>query len=468
MACYVSSHGKIGTTIRDGLTAANSADPSFAAVAMEYRPEDAENKVRFFVFGEGGLSGKILYPPANTTDNAFYEFDTGKYLRISGQNAPGQPVPGVCLSCHGGTLNASTGVITDAHFLPFDTFALEFSNPSDRNQSTTNSAATKFNKLNTWVYRGELSAYPYATSTTAQVQIIDFLKGSYTPAPSTTPGSELAASAVMNDDYVDTRFTAELSTDADVTRAYKSVARPYCRGCHMAQNYEISFHDLAKACDPSKNMPHSETAAINLYRHHEFVQPIINKIAEFNSSTNCKKVFKLTNFESLYPSRDGLFSYFSSNGYLVPGPSSDSTFTASTSKIAKRSLRMTQSFGSSPLYFNSLPVGTPDKGQLLGLSFEYITPMAEDSISTSIGVVDSTSTNPNIPGYPFKLATDTFSPTSMASPWMSSQRTINPGGAMLEIDNILSEWDINTTSTIQRADYEDKSSGQLGLPTMSI
>ncbi|MEY4588563.1 MAG: hypothetical protein RL497_639 [Pseudomonadota bacterium] len=480
MACFVSSHGKIDGTMRDNLAALNST--SFAAVAMEYRPTAENNKVRFFVFDK---DGKILYPPGNTTEKAFYEFDTGKSLRISGQTAPGQPVPGVCLACHGGSLNKSTGLITGAHFLPFDTFALDFPNANDRSQIVLRDAqgnalaaqpaAVQFNKLNRWIYRAELHAYPYV-SNSAQSQIIDYLKGSYDylgEQPLTVPDSEIHPEAQMSDNYVDARFAPVLEEtglpDPVLEKAYKSVIRPYCRGCHIAGGNQLTPEDwkMAYACDPASGMPHSETASKNLYRHHAFVQPILNAIPAVKDDGDiCKKTFTLTDFEGRYPSRRDLFNY-TVGTKVGAGATTDTTLDPN---IAKRTLRVTGSNGNIPLYLKAIPVGGPDKGQLVSLSFEYVTPLAQDSISLfNGGVLNSATTNPLVPGTTFKVATDTaFGATSTYTANLKSLRTIVAGSKLVEVDNILSEWIPNTTSKIQRADFEDQTHGDFGIIGSSI
>ncbi|MES2676092.1 MAG: hypothetical protein V4660_17770 [Pseudomonadota bacterium] len=468
MACYVSSHGKIGGTMREGLAAVNAANnQSFAAVAMEYRPTEPENKVRFFVFGEGGDDGTILYPQGNTTDNAFYQFDTGRGLPMPGQNAPGQPVPGVCLACHGGTLDAATGTISNAHFLPFDTFSLDFVDQTDRNKATL-----QFNKLNAWVYRAELLANPYpapgTTQPTSQHQIIDFLKGSYLPAPGTAAGSEIAATAVMNDNYVDARFTPANSSAEDLSAyvsAYKSVVRPYCRGCHMAQTIALTPSRLSSACDPSNSMPHSETAHHNLYRHGDFVQPVLNRLPLIKNTTNCKSIFKLTDFEGLYPARSGFFRYnpISVNPVLVPG----TTTALVNNKISKRTLRLTKGTWL-PWHFSASEQSYNPIQGLKNASFEYALPTSSDTIHGT-ELLTSTSIKPSVPGSPFKVMSSVFDILTPAfETGMTSNRSILTGDQLAEVDNIMSEWNLNLSADIKQADFEDKTYGALGAPTLSI
>ncbi len=302
MACYVSNHGKIGAgheAAYQGLNCntredqektnkafcdaiANTPDDfskEFATVAMEYWPNDPLNKVRFFVFGSNSAidkeDGKLV------TD-----------LKIALDNGLGHAQPGLCLSCHGGKVTVGTKVVNnktvstisikDAHFLPFDTFSFEFETPEKRLAATP-----IFDKMNKLVHAAETSAFPAASSTVQNQQIVNFLKGSYKPKIED-------ANAKMVDTYTPSAFNGN---DKDRS-LYHTVVKPYCRGCHLASSFELKVDTVGTVCNPNDEMPHAEVTNANLLRHMEFVAYDMDRYA---NNTNCYTMPHLIDFQHAVP-----------------------------------------------------------------------------------------------------------------------------------------------------------------------
>jgi hypothetical protein len=260
MACYVSNHGKIGAgheaafqglncnTAQDKIAnTPNDFSKEFATVAMEYWPEAPKNKVRFFVFGAEADGGKLVTS-----------------LNIALDNGLGHEQPGLCLSCHGGEIktanSANTIDIQGAHFLPFDTFSFEFETPEKRLAATP-----IFDEMNKLVHAAEKATYE--ADVAENQQIFKFLTGSYTP-------NIEDANAKMVDTYTPPEFDPEKTEKITVNdkNLYHTVAKHYCRGCHLASSHILSPSDVKDTvCNPESDMPHAEVTHANLLRHMEFV-----------------------------------------------------------------------------------------------------------------------------------------------------------------------------------------------------
>lgn len=192
-ACYVTNYGTVadglddlanGTALNDAI---NHVNPG-ATVAMEWHQNAAanQNPVRFFVYG---ANGALL--SAVSLDS----------------NPVAQPVPGLCLACHGGTfIDPPNDLprVEGAQFLPFD-----------------------------------IDSFAYHPSLTKQDQLDAFedlnqLVKATVPVGSTT--RELidgwhAVPGVFNGDFVPAGWTGSKESEA----LYKYVFRPYCQMCHTSQ-----------------------------------------------------------------------------------------------------------------------------------------------------------------------------------------------------------------------------------------
>ncbi len=234
-ACYVTNYGVVddglddfhnGSALADAVAGTNPG----ATVAMEWHATAAfnDNPVRFFVYdtksgGTDGLIEKIALD-SNPTD---------------------QPIPGLCLACHGGTFKPADGTsptrVEGAQFLPFDVESFGYhstkpytSQESDLRslnflvQDTLTPGTYNYELINTW--------YPNLS-----------FEGDIVPSlwNGTATGEDLRTSEAL----------------------YKYVYRPYCQMCHNAQanapktfaNFQSSAASIVnKTCGSLLFMPHSE------------------------------------------------------------------------------------------------------------------------------------------------------------------------------------------------------------------
>ena len=271
MACYVSNFGKIGGGAAHAFAelarSKSTSNPSkeFATVAMEYRPNAARNKVRFFVFDSQSNGGKLVTGPKIVLDNS-----------------NGQEQPGLCLACHGGKLtnpnDANLINITGTHFLPFDQFSLEFATAEQR--AAAQPILAQMNKL---VHKAEKATYGQTAALASEKQIWQYLEGSYTP-------SITDAAPVMVDTFTPAPFN---NNDAD-RNLYHTVTKQYCRGCHMSGEVVLAPSLMFPTCVDG-DMPHAEVNTANLRRHMEFVAYDMERYA---GNTNCYKMPHLIDFQT--------------------------------------------------------------------------------------------------------------------------------------------------------------------------
>jgi hypothetical protein len=227
-ACYVTNYG----TVNDGLddladgTALNDAvghvNPG-ATVAMEWHQALAanQNPVRFFVYSPAG--GGLL---------AAVSLDS---------NPAAQPVPGLCMACHGGNFIDPADAlprVEGAQFLPFDIDSFAY-HPT----LTKEDQLDDFEDLNLLV-----KATVPASSTTAE--LVDGWHA--------TPG-------VFDGDFVPTGFEGSKESEA----FYEFVYRPYCQMCHTARAgvpktyaefnaLDGRITDVACGTPATISMPHAE------------------------------------------------------------------------------------------------------------------------------------------------------------------------------------------------------------------
>ncbi|WP_428264769.1 hypothetical protein [Haliangium sp.] len=249
IACYVTNYGVLGdlTQAQFSLAQAIADVPNhqqtppapgataIASVAMERVLYDPPSNA--WCSGPAGVS----YQGPN--DVRFYVYD---------HTAPGDPidtdvaldsdgqkdVPGLCLGCHGGSYDSNNHTVSGAQFLPFDVPAYEY---SSSNSNYTEQAQQKpLHKLNTLVLE-----------TGPSPAIVDLVTGMYN------------GGNVASDLYVPNGW----SGNADDTRLYREVVKPYCRMCHVARpGLDFSTASQFRSLSASVNyavcqahyMPHAE------------------------------------------------------------------------------------------------------------------------------------------------------------------------------------------------------------------
>lgn len=195
-ACYVTNYGTVedglddlqdGTALADAVTHTNPG----ATVAMEWHQAAAanQNPVRFFVYSPGG--GLLTE------------------IALDSNPAP-QPVPGLCLACHGGTMIDPADAlprVEGAQFLPFD--------------------------LDSFAYHASLSKN---TQLNAFASLNQLVKATLPAGAAGDPSRELingwhAVVGSFKGDFIPAGFQGTKESEA----FYKYVYRPYCQVCHTAQ-----------------------------------------------------------------------------------------------------------------------------------------------------------------------------------------------------------------------------------------
>jgi hypothetical protein len=218
-----------------------------ATVAMEYIPQTGNHApadpVRFWVFDQN--DDRV---PVVTLDSE-----------------GNKPVPGVCLSCHGGELgppphSANMFIGPEpATFLPFDTCSFGYSTEPG---FTLLDQQTKFRDLNAIVLDTQPELAPGATPVPGS--ITELLFGLYgVNAATVTPGVNPLPSAAPA--QLENFLPPAWGGKSDV---YLDVIKPYCRTCHVAQSLKAlpdnRFNLLGEAavCLPNGTsfgrMPHAE------------------------------------------------------------------------------------------------------------------------------------------------------------------------------------------------------------------
>lgn len=188
--------------------------------------EEQKNLVRFYVYGEDEFS------PALT--------------EVALDNQGEKLVPGLCLSCHGGSPSETDPTnIVGAEFLPFDVESFSY---SPRAGYTLADQRESFRELNAMVRRAVVKS---------PSPIVELIDGWY---PSTLPGAGvLTPGALPDTHFVPGGFAGK-------ERLYDGVVKPYCRSCHIAQTGNFAFNDVAgfASLDPngaacgSQEMPHAQ------------------------------------------------------------------------------------------------------------------------------------------------------------------------------------------------------------------
>ena len=183
----------------------------------------------FMVFGPTVASG-----PATGPVTKKYKLSPTVTLDTQGPKF----VPHVCLSCHGGTYNATTHKVDGGSFLPIDPSLQSFATEAAKSAQQEN-----IRRINAMIVASD------PTSAVAA-----YIRGLYGNAVS-VPGTSAIA------DYVPQGWQSQAGL-------YREVVRPYCAMCHLAAPSDLSFASwvnfesnagrIKAAVCSAHTMPHAE------------------------------------------------------------------------------------------------------------------------------------------------------------------------------------------------------------------
>ena len=227
LACYVTNYGiapggPAQTAINHALTGTNPV----ATVSMVY-DGTGTNGVKFYVYDGSGT----------------------RLNQVALDSEGPKNVPHVCLPCHGGSF--ATDSVSGSSFLPFDVFTYKFST-TDTDYSLS-SQQEAFRQLNAMV-----------RDTSPKAAITDVINGMYT-----NTGGVDTVGATADDTFVPSGWSSDEET-------YKTVIRHSCRGCHIAQNFNLTSSSYIGSetllCDDQK-MPHAEQPSKNFWTAEDTLIP---------------------------------------------------------------------------------------------------------------------------------------------------------------------------------------------------
>jgi hypothetical protein len=231
IACYVTNFaaGDDNSEFSFGLSAniafANMhANHGFATVAMVFRnlaPNGSANKLFFVVYDD---AGNLLNFAA--LDRHAVSFATAFNATKPNNPDPAFGTPGVnfnlhiptnCASCHGGTYDKTTHVLTGGLFLPFDLDQFEYENVPGRTRADQ---LDEFRRQNQMAWKVAAVSPGIGESVKAQIQTW------YHRTPTGNPLFEILAPGQFDSNAVPAGWVGFES-------AYKSFVRGSCRGCHV-------------------------------------------------------------------------------------------------------------------------------------------------------------------------------------------------------------------------------------------
>jgi hypothetical protein len=264
-ACYVTNYGDIGLLAASASAVQEAVDD---APNHALNPPDPQSLRSTFVDPVTGLSVTTVIGGAVATvamehvrvaddDTAyclsgtaapivdpvrFYAYEHASVpatytqrVQLTALQAP-QVLPGVCLNCHGGD-SPEPGVVTDAHFLPFDLTYFDYSTDS---AFTRTAQEASFRELNRLVLETE----PSLGTQISQVLLDHYgvaappLSGTFDDAP--PPPGTVDLDGDGSPDDIDADGIGDVGWTGE-ERLYDEVYRPYCRGCHAAQQGTLNF-----------------------------------------------------------------------------------------------------------------------------------------------------------------------------------------------------------------------------------
>jgi hypothetical protein len=225
--CYATAHGPIAGT-------AGFNDPNTISHPQEGVGSD-------FI-----LSMMIIKEPSGTTFLALSSAGNFTLLPTVRLDTEGPKiVPFACISCHGGTYNATTRRVDGASFLPLDPGLLSFASPADQAAQEE-----KIRKINRIIY----DAQPGTA-------IAQYLNGLY-------HGAIGAVGTVSVRDYVPASWASQ-------TGFYRQVVKPHCTMCHLAapdswnfaswQNFQDNANLIYADVCQAHTMPHAEVPFRNFW-----------------------------------------------------------------------------------------------------------------------------------------------------------------------------------------------------------
>jgi hypothetical protein len=245
VACYVANFGPSPydpftqsgrnsdwPNVSFALDQALNAGFSFGTVAMVYDSAKPEpNQVSFYAFGDRDdldADGNVI---ATHHDALLYT--------VALDSEGPKSVPRMCMACHGGGYDSTTDTASGARFLPFDVFSFRYPNEAGWSFEEQQVALRKLNEL--------------VVATNPGDPIVELVDGLYQ--------GDVHADGPAVDGYVPTGWLG----NPDL---YRSVVRPYCRTCHVAQSDPYAFRSLSDfenvvdviktaVCD-TKDMPHAQ------------------------------------------------------------------------------------------------------------------------------------------------------------------------------------------------------------------
>lgn len=226
LACYVTNYGDPLQPIGSALSDLLARDNPVATVAMEYRPDDGLNPVRFYAYGAAGQ----------------------RLTAVALDSEGPKSFPGLCISCHGGTFDPDSAQISGANFLPFDVGLFRYADQDGKRLVDQQEAFRQLNAL--------------VLTTPVTDGIHNEINTLYLDPRGESHLNEPGAQAA-------TRYVLDAWQSAPVL--YQEVIRPYCQGCHSALTGGLQFQSpddvrvrassiLSAVCD-LKEMPHSELAS---------------------------------------------------------------------------------------------------------------------------------------------------------------------------------------------------------------
>ena len=156
--------------------------------------------------------------------------------------------PHSCLACHGGRIDPNTGKISGGSLLPLDPARLVFLNQPGFSRADQENRIRSINHSIRWPSR----------QTPVPAMVVEYLDALY---PNALARYSYSVTAPAVDDFVPSGWTSQPAL-------WRTVIRPYCITCHMAQEGPLafqSFNDLRllrdrvhKSICTDGTMPHSE------------------------------------------------------------------------------------------------------------------------------------------------------------------------------------------------------------------
>jgi hypothetical protein len=242
IACYVKNffagdgNTEFGFGLSPNIAFDNmNAGNAFATVAMVYRRDASpQDKVYFVVYD---AQGSIASNAALDRHGLNYALELKQHPGTLDPALFGTPgvhfnnhIPSNCTNCHGGKYDPATHSVTGALFLPFDLDQFEYQEVPGKTRADQLTAFARLNEMVRKVAAGSDAG-----------QLVDQIDGWY--------GNLSARSSVLTQPFNASYLPAGWAGTSAGTALYRSVIRPYCRNCHVANypyfNTETEFKPKA-------------------------------------------------------------------------------------------------------------------------------------------------------------------------------------------------------------------------------